>query len=138
MTLGAECSNCENKPTCSPKLRLEYKSCSQRWHLVSGMALAHYPLCPTCCCSPLAILVSHYAHLIHSYVTHVTLELRFWDAVRGTFSGSHIRDQELPLAQSALYLLGSTDLSQWVGAGWLIFKEEAHQEDLRTQGEEKP
>ena len=80
---GAKCSNYENIHTRSTKLRLQCKKLLLT--KASDMTLAHHPLWPlplfpSC---PISVFLWYYAHLIHSRVTHVNLELRFWDGGEG-------------------------------------------------------
>lgn len=77
------------------------------------MVLAHCPLCP----GLLLVFFGHPdippAYLIHSHVTHITLELRFQAGGEDLASESHVLDHKL----TALSLLQSVDQGLWVGGG---------------------
>lgn len=97
-------------------LRLEYKKLPPKVPLGS---LAWIWLTVPCAldphCGSLASLISHRAHLAHSHVTQVSLELRFQDNGEGTVSGSYDLDEELTFTLSALSLLGGVGQSWWGG-----------------------
>ena len=130
VTLGVESSNCENKPTHSPKLRLECK----KLLLVLALSVWH-SFCPP---SPVILPPSWSPSCPPDSQPWYScqLELRFWDGGEGhTFwipcpwSGTDFHPVcPFPVGEYR---------SQWVGDVWVIFREEALQESLRTQGEEE-
>lgn len=126
VTLGTSVVTVRITPLALPSRGWSIRNCPWNWHFCLRMSWIW--LCPRCP-GPSFFFFCYLGipscHLIHSQVTHVSLELRFQDSGEGTASESHVLDQELTFALSALSLLGSAGQSWRVGDGGMIFWEEA-------------